>query len=217
MKNILCYGTSNVWGFIPGSLNMDTFLGKRYDENTRWPCLLQKHLGDQFHVIEEGLNGRTTQYDDDVAGKPYRNGLATLPMILEAHHPLDLVIFFIGTNDQKIQFNQSNEAIAQGMRLLVEGVLKSNRGINAQAPKVLLIAPQPIKSTASPDYFDDSSIQKSRKIAAHYQDIANELGCEFLNAGKYIQSSPIDGIHLDENGHGEIARVISEKVKSIFN
>lgn len=217
MKNILCYGASNVGGFIPGSLNMETFLGERYDENTRWPRVLQKHLGNHFHVIEEGLNGRTTQYDDDAAGKPYRNGLSALPMILEAHYPLDLVIFFIGTNDQKIQFNKPVEEIAMGMRSCVESVLNSNRGVNAQAPKVLLVAPQPIEGSASPYYFDASSIQKSREIAKHYQSIADELGCEYLNAGDYVQSSLTDGIHLDEVGHAEIARVISEKTKMILN
>ena len=35
MKRILCYGDSNTWGFMGES-------GERFDEQTRWPCLLEQ-------------------------------------------------------------------------------------------------------------------------------------------------------------------------------
>ena len=33
MKTILCYGASSVWGFMPGSLDIETNLAKRYSKN----------------------------------------------------------------------------------------------------------------------------------------------------------------------------------------
>ena len=32
----------------------------------RWTKLLQRKLGDDYYVIEEGLSGRTTSFDDPV-------------------------------------------------------------------------------------------------------------------------------------------------------
>ena len=50
-RRILCFGDSNTWGYKP--------TGGRYDEDTRWPMRMQRVLGDDYIVVEEGLNGRT--------------------------------------------------------------------------------------------------------------------------------------------------------------
>ena len=66
-KVVLCFGDSNTRGADPAG-------GLRFDRSTRWPCILQKELGDGFHVVEEGLGGRTTVWDDPIDGD--KNGLA---------------------------------------------------------------------------------------------------------------------------------------------
>ena len=48
LMNILCFGDSNTYGISP----LD---GKRFDEHTRWPCLLADKLGAGHLVIEAGL------------------------------------------------------------------------------------------------------------------------------------------------------------------
>lgn len=50
-KRILCIGDSNTWGYIPGS-------GERYEKNVRWTGKLAQTLGENYEVIEEGMNGR---------------------------------------------------------------------------------------------------------------------------------------------------------------
>src|SRR6185312_15728191 len=120
MKTILCYGDSNLRGFIPGTFDEKTGLSARYAKNKRWTGVLQNKLGDKYDVIEEGLNGRTTNLDEIIPGRPFRNGLALLPACLESHYPIDLVIFMLGTNDTKVQFNRTAEEIAEGMRELVK-------------------------------------------------------------------------------------------------
>ncbi|GEM_PF-5793027 len=62
MKNILCYGDSNVRGVIPEKVRGN--LVKAYDKNKRWTGILQKLLGDDHNVIEEGMGGRTTMFDE---------------------------------------------------------------------------------------------------------------------------------------------------------
>ena len=66
MKNILCYGDSNTWGFIPVE-------GERYPRSIRWPGAMQALLGEGYHVMECGLNGRTSAYDNPYA--PMMNGM----------------------------------------------------------------------------------------------------------------------------------------------
>jgi len=71
-KSILCYGDSNTWGYVAGKFNLQTQYMERYPRDIRWTGRLQKLLGDQYYVIEEGLNGRSTNVDSDIP--PDRNG-----------------------------------------------------------------------------------------------------------------------------------------------
>lgn len=105
MPTILCFGDSNVWGNIPGSFDPSTGLCKRYERSKRWPGMLQSELGETHHVVEEAINGRTTSLDEIIPGRPYKNGLALLAPALEAHYPIQVVVFMLGTNDTKVQYN----------------------------------------------------------------------------------------------------------------
>ena len=49
MKQILCYGDSNTWGYMGSDL-------KRYPWDIRWTGRVQERLGDKWRVIEEGLS-----------------------------------------------------------------------------------------------------------------------------------------------------------------
>lgn len=216
MKTILCYGASNVWGFVPGTYDLKTGLAKRYPKNQRWTGILQKELSDEYDIIEEGLNGRTTIFDDTVAAKPYRNGLTQLPICLEAHYPIDLVIFMLGTNDTKIQYAQSAQQITEGMRKLVKMVKESNKGPNGNFPKILIIAPQPtIKTKELSNQFNEYSIQQSLLLTQEYKKMAAEEDCGFLDIS-HIQSSSIDGIHLEVSEHRLIGLAVANEVKQLF-
>ena len=68
---ILCYGDSNTWGCI-GHWIETTVPTSRYDDQTRWPCVLQADLGDGFHIVEEGLGGRSTIYTRE--GEEWKSG-----------------------------------------------------------------------------------------------------------------------------------------------
>ena len=80
MKQLLCFGDSNTWGLIPKTTN-------RYSWGIRWTSVLQEMLNNRdVRVIEEGLCGRTIVYDD--AYRKNRNGLESLPEILESSYPV---------------------------------------------------------------------------------------------------------------------------------
>lgn len=211
---ILCFGASNVWGFKPGSYNPKTQRAKRYDANTRWTMQLEKMLGpDKFKIIEEGLNGRTTMFDDTVANKPYRNGLTQLPIILEQQYPVDLIIFMLGTNDTKIQYNKTAQEITKGMKALINIVKSSNVNPHTTAPKILLIAPQPIQPINQlSNQFDTNSIKKSHQIIGLFKQLAEQEKIAFIDSSKHIISSEIDGIHMDEDQLSILASAIKTKI-----
>ncbi len=216
MKTILCFGDSNVWGGIPGAFDPATGLAGRHPKNKRWTAILNKLLGDKYDVVVDGINARTTTLDEIIPGRPYKNGLTHLPVSLEIHYPIDLVIFWIGTNDNKIQFKRSAEDIKEGMRKLIQCVKSSNKGPNAKPPQILLISPHPIiKVQNLHPQLDDSSVEKSNRIGLLYQELAREENCEFLNAGLLVQSSNIDGVHLDEPANEVLGKSIAEKVREI--
>ena len=57
--NIVLYGDSNTYGYTPD--------GDRYD--IRYGTILQKLLGDDYKIYEEGVVGRTTIFDDERKGR----------------------------------------------------------------------------------------------------------------------------------------------------
>lgn len=103
MKQILCFGDSNTWGY-------DGESGERLPFKVRWTGRLQKaYEGKDVRIIEEGLCGRTTVFEDPF--RQGRRGTALLPTLLETHHPVDLVVLMLGTNDCKTIFGASAEVI----------------------------------------------------------------------------------------------------------
>ena len=75
-------------------------------------------------MIEEGLRGRTTVFDDpEELG---RNGLVYFAPCLFSHAPLDLVVISLGCNDTKAKFSAAPEMIAAGAERLLEASLASD-------------------------------------------------------------------------------------------
>ncbi len=207
MKTILCYGDSNTWGWNPATLD-------RYAAGERWPGVLGEALGAKYRVIEEGLPGRTTVWDDPIEG--YKSGKAYLIPCLESHKPIDLVLIVLGTNDLKMRFSLSAFDIANGAGVLVDIVQRSETGPGGEAPKVLLIAPPPLgKLTDFADMFTGGAA-KSRKFPEQYRRVADELGCAFMDASLVITSSDIDGVHLELRAHRKLGEAVAKRVREML-
>ncbi len=207
MKTILCYGDSNTWGYVPGT-------GERFSRDERWTGVLKRELGDEYEVIEEGLNGRTIVWDDPIEG--YKNGRTYLIPCLESHRPVDLVVMMLGTNELKKRFSLSAYDIAQGVGVLVDIVQKSEAGPDGAPPKLLLMAPPPVgKLTEFAEMFEGAEA-KSRRFAEHYRRVAEEYACEFFDTSEVIVSSDIDGIHLEGDEHQKLGRAVADLVRKLL-
>ena len=206
-KTILCFGDSNTWGYVPGT-------GRRYPIDVCWTGLIQESLGSGYRIIDEGLSGRYTVWDEPF--RPGRNGASLLQPILESHRPLDWVVLMLGTND--VLHFKDNTAFdaARGASLLIDIVRRTQTGLNDHAPPVLLIAP-PLITELSDNLLlkCHGNPSNSNDFGKHYRNIAAEKQCEFLDAADVCKPSPIDGVHLDEEGHRLLAESIAVKLKEL--
>jgi len=200
VKNILCFGDSNTYGYKPDGTG-------RYDFNVRYPGRLQLILGEAYHIVEEGCPGRTTVYEDP--NNPYKRGLDYITPCLMSHRPLDYVIVMLGTNDCKSVFRVSAPEIAAGLSRIVEKI----RDIAGAETGVLLVSPVPLGSNmGKPGYdpeFDRESVSVSKALANAYAKLAEEADCCYLDASLIAAASPIDEEHLDETAHLNLASALA--------
>ncbi|OQM74393.1 SGNH/GDSL hydrolase family protein [Manganibacter manganicus] len=200
MKTVLCYGDSLTWGF-----NAE---GGRHPFEDRWPNVLQAALDHSVRVIAEGLNGRTTAYDEYNAGAD-RNGARILPTIVMTHTPLDLVIFLLGTNDMKPWIHGNPVAAKQGMQSLVETVRSHDYGW--PTPQILIVAPPVVSHTENVEFKEmfSGGEASSKHLAPLYAALAEEMGCCFFDASTVATTTPLDGVHLDAKNTRKIGEALA--------
>lgn len=210
MKTVLCYGDSLTWGYDPLTVG-------RHPHGDRWPSVLGAALGPQVNVIAEGLNGRTTAYDDHLADAE-RNGVKLLPSVLESHKPLDLVILLLGTNDMKRGIAGTAIGATKGIDRLVKLIRHHDWGFGFEVPEILIVSPPAICETSNVHFaaMFRGALEESAMLASFYRDLVDETGCGFFDAGSVSQTSPLDGIHLDADNTRAIGRGIEPVVRMLL-
>ncbi len=206
-KTILCYGDSNTWGAIPGSIY-------RHPYGVRWPSALQNLLGDGYEVISEGLCGRTFVVADPE--KPHRTGITHLQAIVESADPLESVVIMLGTNDVKSTYNLSAEQIAGHLEQTVE-LIQSKKFDLEKTPKILVICPPAVTMPAKNDLDERMvrGLELFKKLPDLFKTVAEKYGCGFINAQDHISSSKIDGYHIDTESHHKLAEVIKTWIQKM--
>jgi len=204
MRQILCFGDSNTYGYIPGT-------GKRYTNKERWTGLLQQSLRNNAEIIEEGVVGRTTVYED--ARRPGLKGSELLPGVLKNHTSLDTIILMLGTNDCKTIYHASPEEIGNGIEYLLNQIKES-----APGAKIILISPIHLGERVWENEFDPefnrNSVEVSKELKRVYSSIARKYGADFLAASDYANPSEVDQEHLTVEGHRSLANALTKKLSA---
>ncbi len=213
-RRILAFGDSNTWGRIPGDDN-----NARYLANVRWTGRLQALLGTSFEVIEEGLNGRTTNFDSP--NKAGKNGRAYLFACLETHKPLDLIILALGTNDLKAKYGLTAGQVGEGLHACVKAILAEGRNRSGKVPAVIILSPVVVIEKqrlrfGKPEIDFLGALEKSKALAGIYQGIAAENGFGFVDLAQIAVASEVDGVHLEAEEHNKIAECLCPMVKSML-
>ncbi|MHA1179722.1 MAG: GDSL-type esterase/lipase family protein [Alphaproteobacteria bacterium] len=163
--------------------------GTRYPPEDRWPRVFEAAAQGRARVIEEALNGRTTATDEPT--RPCRNGLAMFPALLEAHAPLDVVIIMLGTNDSAPCYGLTAGRIAFNCVALIR--------LNAEMSLLY-----------------SGGQATSRGLAAAYDSIAKRFGISFIDAGKIIKVSAVDGVHLDREDQRKLGQAVADVVTPLL-
>ncbi len=208
MKQILCFGDSNTWGY--NGKNRE-----RFPWGVRWTSLLQEKFAENrmdVRIIEEGLVGRTTVFEDPL--RDGRKGTALFPTILETHAPVDAIVLMLGTNDCKTIFKASAKVIGGGIVRLLEQAKRL-----APKAEILLVSPIELGADVWKEEFDPefsiNSVAVSKALASEYADIAGKYGCTYLDAASVAAPGAADQEHMDAVSHGRLAESIYEKVKAL--
>lgn len=212
MRSILCFGDSNTHGT---RAMRDLADRRRFRATQRWPGVMAAALGAEFEVIAEGHPARTSTYDDPIDGD-HKSGLRALPILLESHLPLDLVIVMLGTNDVKPRFAASPMDISLGLEKIVKTVLASDAGPDSAAPKVLLAAPVPVTESGCLAEIFEGSAAKSQALSPYVEAAAQRQGVAFVDLANVAQADPVDGVHLSAQAQGAIGKVMAQTVREIF-
>jgi len=200
----LCYGDSLTWGYIPDTNH------QRHLANVRWPGVLQDLLGNNYEVIEEGLNSRTLISNDPRSGKEGRSGREYLIPCLDTHDPIDLVILLLGGNELKDIYQMSAKKIGEIVeKEFVQIILNRKSQFLVKTPKLLLIPP-PIMDLSKKYAYDRfaNSAEKNKKLVQIFKKIAQENSCLFLDVTKRVTVGA-DGVHLNGGNQKKLAKAIA--------
>lgn len=207
MKQILCFGDSNTYGLIPTE-------NDRYSWGVRWTSILDENIREyNYRVVEEGLCGRTTIFDDPL--REGRNGSKLISVLLETHRP-DIVVIMLGTNDCKVLYDANARVIGKGVERILDYIYNMNGDI-----KVLIVSPIRLGDKVWEDgfdpEFDEKSVETSKQLEEVYKEVAKKRNTYFLAASDYANPSIEDREHMDEAGHKAFAAAVTKKIKEIIN
>ena len=216
-KHILCFGDSNTHGYCADPADCADG-GVRFAEEQRWTRLLQEALGQGYLVIEEGLSGRTTCFDDPI--HEGLNGLDYIYPCLKSHEEIDLLIIMLGTNDCKDRFYASAACIGLGMARLVNKA-KSTDCWGGKTPNILVIAPPPIGegmlTSSVAATMGQLCVEKSRQLADSYREQCELLDVSFLDAGAIgCEFNTVDFMHLTSRGHRTLAEALAKLIPQLL-
>ncbi len=194
MKQILCYGDSNTYGYDPA--NTRTY---SYPVEKRWISVAGKVLGDGYRLLNEGENGRTlpdARYDKEM-----------LEDMVSGLKEGDLCSIMLGTNDLLLRMRPSADMAAKKMRLLLEYLTSDEHPF-----QVLVIAPVPIgKELDGEGPYHEESLKMSKA----FREAAKDCGAHFADAAEWGIDLAFDHVHFSESGHTEFGKHYAELIRGI--
>ena len=215
-KHIVCFGDSNTHGYCADPSDCADG-GDRFNEDERWTCLLQRKLGDDWLVIEEGLSGRTTVFAD--ALHESMSGLDSIYSCLMSHEPVDLLVIMLGTNDTKERLCANAAVIGIGLERLIMKA-KTVPAWRNGTPRILVITPPHIGEGL---YLRPEGVpmgkgcpEKSRALAPYFKQAADNQGCAFLDAEGIAEYNKVDCMHLSRRGHAQLADHLAGLIPTLF-
>lgn len=145
-----------------------------------------------------------------------RNGAALLQPVLEPHAPINLLIIFLGTNDRLDHSQLTAMDAAHGVECLAKIALASETDPSKDAPKIMIISPPRIRACWAPFGAQcPGDPSRSKDFGPVFQELAVKHNCFFLDAARFVEPSPVDGVHRDDQTHRRLGTAIATEVAGI--
>ncbi len=210
MKQILCYGDSNTWGADPADDS------RRFEWPVRWPGVLQRELGNEFHVVGGGPRRADDGLRRSTASAPERQGplapALEMPCPARPGHP--------DAGDQRHQLRAHHGGgrprTAPPSWLISSSAASWVRA--APRPKLLLVCPPPVgpfENNWRPELWAGAD-EKSRALPQEFARVAAALGVPWLDAGRVVTTSPLDGWHLEASQHELLGVAVAARVRELL-
>lgn len=203
-KRILCFGDSNTWGYVSGTKH------QRYPANIRWTGVLQNLLGNEYEIIEEGLNSRGILKGDDRPGKECRVAMDYILPCLDSHDPLDYVLIMLGSNELKSELNLSTKEIGENLKLLIQTIQNRPSQFRDIKPEIIIIVPPVLNENTEYSQNNNKYVgayEKSIEFKSVYSEIAKEFDLKIVDVQDQMMVG-VDGAHITEESHSILAKAI---------
>ncbi len=142
------------------------------------------------------------------------SGVATLPMLLHSHAPLDLVIIMLGTND--IYEGYRLHQIRDGLARLIEQIRYHPWRLPDDCdPRIMLVSPPPVTTGDSPDVTIEK-VNRTEALPGIISVLAADNDCAFFDAASVGRASPVDGFHLEAQDSRALGVALRPEVKLLF-
>lgn len=187
--SVACIGDSITYG-----------IGIKKRINNSYPYRLSKYLGEEFQVVNFGVNGSTLLRNGN---KPYVNTTAYKKAL--KYNP-DIVIIKLGTNDSKIKNWKYKENFTTDYKEFIESFNKLTTN-----PEIYICLPVPAFSYnfgIRNEIIYDEIIPRIREVALNCKVELINLYDPLLEYEKYFP----DSIHPDKYGAEVIAAHVYESI-----
>ncbi len=198
MYRILCFGDSNTWGYNPVN-------GLRFSEKERWPGVLSRTLGDGFRIVEDGLNGRRVL-----------DSRSSFETSLNENGPLDVIIIFLGVNDICFESDIRIDDILAGISEMIRIIRGSRDSAGDIAAEIILIGAVPINEVQVEDCLYCMEAEKIVGFSEGLRHLAETEGCGYIDSGRIIRASELDGIHLEASEHRKLGLFIADYARTFL-
>lgn len=205
---VLCFGDSNTYGYNPRT-------GTRYPSYMRYPAVLQRFLGEDYTVIAEGLNGRTTAFPKE--GIVWKSGLYAVEPVIASHYPVDTLVIMLGTNDCAAELELEAEDIAGGMEKLIIAARDLLTEKQGYSPRIILVCPPHLEESVLSGPFSEEmnakSIEVSKRLPELYKELAKKQNAGYLDLDGTIRFSEIDSEHLRPFDTYRVAGMLADLIR----
>ena len=183
MKNIVCFGDSNTYGYDPRSA-----FGSRYPDGTYWVDILHIKTGCTFWNM--GVCGR------EIPHTLYQIQAACAE--LAAREPsADALWIMLGTNDLLSGQQITAETVGLRMEVFLNSLLN-----NFPAHKLRLIIPVKMQQGT---WTTTEVIEESEKLQPVFRSLADRLHVSLTQTESWNIPLAFDGVHFTEQGHKKFA------------